>query len=37
MKAGAPNPFVKPGELKTYMTGLAEDFAKQTAALQKPS
>ena len=38
MKGGAPNPFVKPGELATYATGLSEDFdkalAKQTAALQ---
>jgi metallo-beta-lactamase class B len=39
MKDGAPNPFVKPGELATYATGLSEDFdkqlAKQTAALEK--
>ncbi|MCK1358822.1 BJP family subclass B3 metallo-beta-lactamase [Bradyrhizobium sp. 199] len=39
MKDGAPNPFVKPGELATYVTGLSEDFdkqlAKQTAALEK--
>jgi metallo-beta-lactamase class B len=39
MKDGAPNPFVKPGELTTYATGLEQDFdrqlAKQTAALQK--
>ncbi|GAB9094845.1 subclass B3 metallo-beta-lactamase [Bradyrhizobium diazoefficiens] len=39
MKDGAPNPFVKPGELVTYATGLSEDFdkqlAKQTAALEK--
>jgi metallo-beta-lactamase class B len=39
MKDGAPNPFVKPGELTTYVTGLEQDFdkqlAKQTAALQK--
>jgi metallo-beta-lactamase class B len=38
MKDGAPNPFVKPGELVTYATGLSEDFdkalAKQTAALE---
>ncbi len=38
MKDGAPNPFVKPGELATYIAGLSEDFdkqlAKQTAALQ---
>jgi metallo-beta-lactamase class B len=37
MKAGAPNPFVKPGELATYVAGLEQDFekqlAKQTAAL----
>ena len=39
MKDGAPNPFVKPGELQTYVAGLEADFdkqlAKQTAALQK--
>jgi metallo-beta-lactamase class B len=39
MKDGAPNPFVKPGENVTYVTGLEQDFdkalAKQTAALQK--
>ncbi|MBR1131987.1 BJP family subclass B3 metallo-beta-lactamase [Bradyrhizobium iriomotense] len=39
MKDGAPNPFVKPGELATYATGLSEEFdkqlAKQTAALEK--
>ncbi|SEM27952.1 BJP family subclass B3 metallo-beta-lactamase [Bradyrhizobium sp. OK095] len=39
MKDGAPNPFVKPGELATYATSLSEDFdkqlAKQTAALEK--
>lgn len=39
MKDGTPNPFVKPGELTTYITGLSEDFekqlAKQTAALEK--
>ncbi|MHC4055373.1 BJP family subclass B3 metallo-beta-lactamase [Bradyrhizobium sp. 25ACV] len=39
MKDGVPNPFVKPGELATYATGLSEDFdkqlAKQTAALEK--
>ncbi|QHP68802.1 BJP family subclass B3 metallo-beta-lactamase [Bradyrhizobium sp. LCT2] len=39
MKDGAPNPFVKPGELVTYATSLSEDFdkqlAKQTAALEK--
>ncbi|MFQ3458530.1 BJP family subclass B3 metallo-beta-lactamase [Bradyrhizobium sp. UFLA01-814] len=39
MKDGAPNPFVKPGENATYVTGLEQDFdkqfAKQTAALQK--
>ena len=39
MKDGAPNPFVKPGELTTYITGLSEDFdkqlTKQTAALEK--
>jgi metallo-beta-lactamase class B len=38
MKDGAPNPFVKPGELATYVAGLEQDFdkqlAKQTAALQ---
>jgi metallo-beta-lactamase class B len=38
MKDGAPNPFVKPGELQTYVAGLEADFdkqlAKQTAALQ---
>jgi metallo-beta-lactamase class B len=38
MKDGAPNPFVKPGELQTYVAGLETDFdkqlAKQTAALQ---
>jgi metallo-beta-lactamase class B len=39
MKDGAPNPFVKPGELQTYVAGLEQDFdkqlAKQTAALPK--
>jgi metallo-beta-lactamase class B len=39
MKDGAPNPFVKPGELQTYVAGLEADFdkqlAKQTAALKK--
>ncbi|MDA9493909.1 BJP family subclass B3 metallo-beta-lactamase [Bradyrhizobium sp. CCBAU 11361] len=39
MKEGAPNPFVKPGEIVTYATGLSEEFdkqlAKQTAALEK--
>jgi len=39
MKDGAPNPFVKPGELATYATTLSEDFdkqlTKQTAALEK--
>ncbi|MBR0706483.1 BJP family subclass B3 metallo-beta-lactamase [Bradyrhizobium liaoningense] len=39
MKDGAPNPFVKPGELATYATGLSQEFdkqlAKQTAALEK--
>jgi metallo-beta-lactamase class B len=39
MKDGAPNPFVKPGELGTYIAGLEADFekqlAKQTAAMQK--
>ncbi|MBR0741628.1 BJP family subclass B3 metallo-beta-lactamase [Bradyrhizobium liaoningense] len=39
MKDGSPNPFVKPEELATYITGLSEDFdkqlAKQTAALEK--
>lgn len=39
MKDGAPNPFVKPGELATYAATLEQDFdkqlAKQTAALQK--
>src|ERR1700744_204118 len=39
LKEGAPNPFVKPGELATYAAGLEQDFdkqlAKQTAALQK--
>jgi metallo-beta-lactamase class B len=38
MKDGAPNPFVKPGELAAYATTLEQDFdkqlAKQTAALQ---
>ncbi|WGD54715.1 BJP family subclass B3 metallo-beta-lactamase [Bradyrhizobium sp. CB1650] len=38
MKDGAPNPFVKPGELTTYAAGLEQEFdkqlAKQTAALQ---
>ena len=38
IKSDTPNPFVKPGELATYATGLSEDFdkqlAKQTAALQ---
>src|ERR1700761_4308412 len=38
-KEGAPHPFVKPGELATYVTTLSEDFdkqlAKQTAALEK--
>jgi len=37
MKDGAPNPFVKPGELAIYVAGLEQDFdkqlAKQTAAL----
>ena len=41
MKDGAPNPFVKPGELATYVAGLEADFdkalAKQTAALEKPN
>jgi metallo-beta-lactamase class B len=39
MKDGAPNPFVKPGENMTYVSGLEQDFdkqlTKQTAALQK--
>jgi metallo-beta-lactamase class B len=39
MKDGAPNPFVKPGEIQTYVAGLEADFdkqlAKQTAALEK--
>lgn len=39
MKDGAPNPFVKPGELATYAASLSDDFdrqlAKQTAALEK--
>ena len=39
MKDGAPNPFVKPGEIQTYVAGLEVDFdkqlAKQTAALEK--
>jgi metallo-beta-lactamase class B len=39
MKNGAPNPFVKPGELATYVASLEQDFdkqlAKQTAALRK--
>ncbi|WP_027546440.1 BJP family subclass B3 metallo-beta-lactamase [Bradyrhizobium sp. WSM2254] len=39
MKEGAANPFVKPGEIVTYATGLSEDFdkqlTKQTAALEK--
>ena len=38
IKSETPNPFVKPGELATYVTRLSEDFdkalAKQTAALQ---
>jgi len=38
MKDGAPNPFVKPDELATYVAGLEQDFdkqlAKQTAAMQ---
>ncbi|KAA0074700.1 BJP family subclass B3 metallo-beta-lactamase [Tardiphaga sp. P9-11] len=38
MKDGAPNPFVKPGELATYAATLEQDFdkqlARQTAALQ---
>jgi metallo-beta-lactamase class B len=38
MKDGAPNPFVKPGELATYAAALEQDFdkqlARQTAALQ---
>jgi metallo-beta-lactamase class B len=38
MKDGAPNPFVKPGELAAYAAVLEQDFdkqlAKQTAALQ---
>ena len=38
MKDGAPNPFVKPGELATYVAGLETDFdkqlAKQTAAMK---
>jgi metallo-beta-lactamase class B len=41
MKDGAPNPFVKPGELQTYVAGLEQDFdkqlAKQTVALPKPN
>jgi metallo-beta-lactamase class B len=41
MKDGAPNPFVKPGELAAYVAGLEADFdkalVKQTAALQKPN
>jgi len=41
MKDGAPNPFVKPGELATYVAGLEADFdkalAKQAAAMQKPN
>jgi metallo-beta-lactamase class B len=39
MKDGAPNPFVKPGELATYTATIEQDFdkqlAKQTAALEK--
>jgi len=39
MKDGAPNPFVKPGELAIYAASLSEDFdkqlVKQTAALEK--
>jgi hypothetical protein len=31
MKDGAPNPFVKPGELATYLAGLETDFDKQLA------
>jgi metallo-beta-lactamase class B len=39
MRDGAPNPFVKPGELATYVATLEKDFdaqlAKQTAAAAK--
>lgn len=39
IRDGPPNPFVKPGELATYVATLENDFdaqlAKQTAALQK--
>jgi metallo-beta-lactamase class B len=39
MKDGAPNPFVKPGELATYVAGLEKAFdealAKQTEAMEK--
>jgi metallo-beta-lactamase class B len=39
MKDGAPNSFVRPGELATYAAELEQDFekklARQTAALQK--
>jgi len=39
MKDGAPNPFVKPGELATYVEGLEKAFdealAKQTEAIEK--
>ena len=38
IKSETPNPFVKPGELATYASGLSKDFdkqlAKQTAALE---
>lgn len=38
MRDGAPNPFVKPGELATYIATLEKDFdvqlAKQTAAME---
>jgi metallo-beta-lactamase class B len=34
MKEGAPNPFVKPGELETYVQGLKQDFDKQLAKQQ---
>jgi len=41
IRDGAPNPFVKPGELATYVATLEKDFetqlAKQTEALAKPN
>jgi metallo-beta-lactamase class B len=34
MTNGAPNPFVKPGELTTYIASLEQDFDKQLAKQQ---